>query len=154
MGTTNVRIGRPAPHCRTVLQNGRRTKPGKHFPRICLSWNTCQDFNKIPSLWEAALETERRCFSKVFLESNVTPNIARSSDSLFQYSSANSFVCDLEIIIVLVSFHFIPQRSHHSLTPQISRIASKFNHKHNWSAYFPEWNKALKCTGGTITCSK
>ena len=36
---------------------------------------------KIPSLSEVALETERRCFSKVILESNVTPNITRSLDS-------------------------------------------------------------------------
>ena len=42
-----------------------RTKPWKHLPRSDLSWNTRQDFLKIPSLWEAALEAERRCFSKV-----------------------------------------------------------------------------------------
>ena len=36
-----------------------RTKPRKHLPRSNLSWNTCQDFLKIPSFWEAALETER-----------------------------------------------------------------------------------------------
>ena len=55
-----------------------RTKPQKHPPRSDLSWNTCQDFLKIPSLWEPALEAQRRCFSKVILESNVTPNITRS----------------------------------------------------------------------------
>ena len=58
-----------------------KTKPRKHLPRIDLSWNTRQDFLKIPSLWEAALETERRCFSKVIFESNVTPKTTRSSDS-------------------------------------------------------------------------
>ena len=58
-----------------------KTKPQKHLPMSNLSWNTRQDFLKIPSLWESALETERRCFSKVNLESNVTPNISRSSDS-------------------------------------------------------------------------
>ena len=52
-----------------------KTKPQKHLPMSNLSWNTRQDFLKIPSLWEAALETERRCFSKVNLESNVTPKI-------------------------------------------------------------------------------
>ena len=44
------------------------SKTGKTKPRLPmsnLSWNTRQDFLKIPSLWEAALETERRCFSKV-----------------------------------------------------------------------------------------
>ena len=64
------------------------TKPRKHLPRRSLSWNTCQDF-KIPSHWEAALETEQRCFSKVILESNVSPNITRSC-RLFQHSSAIS----------------------------------------------------------------
>ena len=58
-----------------------RTKPRKHLPRIYLSWNTRQDFLKIQSLSEAALETERRCFSKVTLELNVSHNITRSSDS-------------------------------------------------------------------------
>ena len=58
-----------------------KTKPQKHLPMSNLSWKTRQDFLKIPSLWEAALETEWRCFSKVNLESNVTPNISRSSDS-------------------------------------------------------------------------
>ena len=32
-----------------------------------------QDFLMLPSLWAAALETERRCLSKVILASNVTP---------------------------------------------------------------------------------
>ena len=58
-----------------------RTKPRKHLPRSDLSCNTRQDFLKIPSLYEAALETERRCFSKVNFESNVTPKITRSPDS-------------------------------------------------------------------------
>ena len=55
-----------------------KTKPQKHLPRSSFPWNTCQDFLKIPSRSEAALETERSCFSKVILESNVTPNITRS----------------------------------------------------------------------------
>ena len=58
-----------------------RTKHRKHLPRNNLSWNTRQDFLKIPSLWEAALEIEWRCFSKLILESNVTPKISRSADS-------------------------------------------------------------------------
>ena len=58
-----------------------RTKPWKHLPRSDLSWNTRHDFLKIPSLCEAALETEQRCFSKVIFELNVTPKIARSSHS-------------------------------------------------------------------------
>ena len=68
----------------TAEQNSKtgKTKPQKHRPMSIVSWNTRHDFLKIPSLWEAALETERRCFSKVNLESNVTPNISRWSDSL------------------------------------------------------------------------
>ena len=58
-----------------------RTKPQKHLLSSDLSWNTHQDFLKIPSLREAALEIKQRCFSKISLESNVTPNITRSSDS-------------------------------------------------------------------------
>ena len=70
------------------------TKPRKHLPRINLSWNTRRDFLKIPSLREVALETKRRCFSKVILESNVTPNISRHTQYIkvsrhLQHSSAN-----------------------------------------------------------------
>ena len=38
-----------------------RTKIQKDLTRSDRSWNTCQDFLMIPSLWAAALETERRC---------------------------------------------------------------------------------------------
>ena len=76
------------------------------------------------------LETERRYFSKVIFESNVTPKITRSSDT---YSTVppivnggdwGCIVRDLETITVLVllAFNFIPQRSHHSLTLPRSRI--------------------------------
>ena len=34
-----------------------KTKHQEHLPMSNLSWNTRQDFLKIPSLWEAALET-------------------------------------------------------------------------------------------------
>ena len=59
-----------------------RTKLQKHLPRSKLSWKTCQHFLKILCLWEAALETERRCFSKVILESNVTPNCQQGHQTL------------------------------------------------------------------------
>ena len=107
-----------------------RSKPRKHLPSSGLSWNTRQDFLKIPSLWEAALETKRRCFSKISLESNVTPNITRSSDSfstvppIVNGGDWGCIVGNLEtiIILVLLAFNFIPQRSHHSLTLPRSRI--------------------------------
>ena len=106
-----------------------KTKPLKYLPRSSLSWNTWQDFLKIPSRWEAALETERICFSNVILESNVTPNITRSSDSFSTVppiANAGDWGCivhDLETIIVLVLhvFNFIPQRSHHAPTLTRSR---------------------------------
>ena len=101
-----------------------RTKPRKHLSRSDLSWNTRHDFLKIPSLCEAALETERRCFSKVIFESNVTPKITRLSDSFSTVVLWGCIVRDLETIIVLLlaAFNFIPQRSHHSLTLPRSRI--------------------------------
>ena len=107
-----------------------RTKPRKHLSRSYLAWNTHQGFLKIPSLWEAALETKWRCFSKISLESNDTPNITRSSDSfcivppIVNGGDWGCIVRDLETIIVLVllSFNFIPQRSHHSPTLPRSQI--------------------------------
>ena len=87
-----------------------RTKPRKHIPRIDLSWNTRHNFLKIPSLWETAQETEWRCFSKIILESNVTPNIKRSSDSfstVLPIVNGGDWGCtvrDINTIIVLVLF--------------------------------------------------
>ena len=120
----------------------------------------------------------RRCFLMVILESNVTPNITRSSDSFSTVPPVvnggdwGCIVQDLETIIVAVflRFNFIPQRSHHSLTPPRSRIRdsatatmtpgdgttwpSNWSHQHIRSAYFPKSKKAPKCTGGTITGPK
>ena len=68
--------------------------------------------------------------SKVILESHVTPNITRSSNSfstvppIVNGGDGGCIVRDLETIIVLVllAFNFIPQRSHHPLTLPRSRI--------------------------------
>ena len=88
-----------------------------------------------PADHQAALETERRCFIKVILESNVTPNITKSSDSfctvppIVNGGDWECIVRDLETIIVLVllALNFIPQRSHHSLTLPRSRIRDSAN---------------------------
>ena len=93
-----------------------------HFLKSDQSWNTRQGFLKIQSLCEAALETGRRCFSNIILESNVTSNITRSSDSfstvppIVNGGDWGCIVRDLETIIevVLLAFNFIPVRSHHS----------------------------------------
>ena len=93
-----------------------RAKHRKHLPRSDLSWNTRQDFLTLPSLWEAALETERRCFSKIILESNVTHNITRPSDSfstvppIVNGGDWRCIVRDLKTIIVFfgltrIQFH-------------------------------------------------
>ena len=106
-----------------------RTKLQKHLTRSVLSWNTRQDFLKISSLCEAGLETERRCFSKVIFESNVTPKITRSSDS---FNTVPPIVnggwlgmhCawPRDYHSLGLAFNFIPQRSHHSLTLPRSQI--------------------------------
>ena len=77
-----------------------------------------QVFEKL--LWK----TKRRCLSKVNLESNITPNISRSTDSFSTVASMvngdgwGCIVHDLETIIVLIflAFNFIPQRSHYTFT--------------------------------------
>ena len=107
-----------------------RTKRRKHLSCSDISWNTRQDLLKIPSVWEDALETKRRCFSMVILESNFTPNITLSSDffstvqPIVNGCDWRCIVLDLETIMVLVlfAFTFIPQRSHHSLTLPRSMI--------------------------------
>ena len=166
----------------TTLQNSipklAKTKPQKYLPMSNLSWNSRQDFLKIPCLWEAALETERRCFSKVNLESNVTPNISRSTDSCSTVPSMvngggwGCIVRDLETIIVLVllEFNSIPQRSpHHAFTLTRSRFMdsvtvtrtpgdgtklSKWSCQHNQLACSAERKQVLRCTEGTTTGPK
>ena len=117
-----------------------RTKHRKHLASSDLSWNTSKDFLKIPSLWEAALETERRCFSMVIFESNVTPKITRSSDSfstvppIVNGGDWGYIVSDLVTIgvLVLLAFNFIPQRSHHSLTLPRSRTRDCYSNSDAW----------------------
>ena len=100
-----------------------RTKSRKHLSMSNLSLKTRQDLLKIRRIWEASLEIKRRCFSKVILESHVTPNISRSSESCTVLPVVNGgywgcILCGLETIIVLVllTFNFILQKSHRSLT--------------------------------------
>ena len=122
----------------------------KHLPMSNLSWNTSQDFLKIPSLREAALETERRCFSKVKLESNVTANISRSTDSFSTVPSMvngggwGCIVRDLETrsAIVYLITHIITLfycRGRLSLSPgsefrtvvhRAQSLLKKFMHQH------------------------
>ena len=100
------------------------TKPRKHLPRSNLSWNTRQDFFKIPSLWTAA--TEQRCFSKVILESNVTPNIWRSSDSFSTVPptvNAGDWGCIVRyLVLVFLVFNLIPQRTHCSVLTNFAEV--------------------------------
>ena len=89
------------------------------------SWNTCQDFLIIPSLWTATLEIARTWVtSKVILASNVTSNITRSADSFSTVPSRiNGIYCVwIVIVLVLLEFNLIPHRLHHILTPFRSRF--------------------------------
>ena len=94
----------------------------KDLPRSNLSWNICQDFPKIPSLWNCSAD-RAKIRLKSHLESKVTPKVSISSDSFSTVPPINAddwgcIVRDRETIIisVLLSFSFIPQRSYHSLT--------------------------------------
>ena len=64
------------------------------------------------------------------------------------------------IVLVLLAFNFILQRSHHSLTlpksqfkdsatvtqtPGMAQQQSKWSHQHNRFAYFPQWKRDQKC---------
>ena len=67
-------------HCWAILQDWHGKAPNrskKEWPIM-----KCEEFCIIQSLWAEALETEKSCFSKVILASNVTPNITREADSL------------------------------------------------------------------------
>ena len=123
-------IGSRAPHCRTVHQNveDKTTKASpkkrsimEHSPRLPQDTKSIRSYsgNRVKMLLEG------------YLGINVTPNIPSSSDSFSRVppivNGVTAWGCiarDLETIIVLVllAFNFIPQRSHHSLTLSTSRI--------------------------------
>ena len=65
--SSSLRCVSAAEH-RTAEQYSKtgRTKPRKHLPRSDLSWNTRQDFLKIPSLCEATLEHWENCLLFVY----------------------------------------------------------------------------------------
>ena len=131
-----------------------RTKPRKHSQEaiyhgtLTRTSSRYQVFEKL--LWKPSEDASQRSS----LNQMSLRKITRSSDS---YSTVppivnggdwGCIVHDLETIIVLVllAFNFIPQRSHHSQTlprPQIRDSAtatlkpSKWSHQHNRSAYFP-----------------
>ena len=102
-----------------------RTKPQKYLPRSDLSWNTrrtsspYQVFEKL--LWKPSEDVSQRSSG---IKCHSHPNITRSSDSfstvllIINGSDWGCIVRDLATIIVLLllTFNFIPQRSHHSLT--------------------------------------
>ena len=151
-----------------------RAKSRKHLTRSNLSWNTRQDFLKIPSLWEANLETVLKCFSMHIMESNVNSNIISLS--------SDSFSTVLPIVMgvpgmhygwpgALLAFNLIPQRSYHPLTLPKSRFKDssivtlllltnvccqywwiynshqKWSHLHNLSGYTSEWKRTPRGTG-------
>ena len=111
------------------MQNGQ-DKPPKASPKKRPIMEYSPVHPKIPSLREGDLESEQKCFSSVILESNVTPNIARSSDPfstvppIVNVGDCGCILRDLETIIVLVllALNFIPKRSQHSLPLSRSRF--------------------------------
>ena len=89
---------------------------------------------------EAALETDRKCFSNVILESNVNLNQTRWSDSISTVpqnvngGDCGCIVSDQEniIVLVLLAFNVILQRSHHSLTLLMSLEVLCYCNSHAW----------------------
>ena len=89
-----------------------RTKQRKLLPRSDLSWNTRQDFLKIPSLWEATLETEQRlinfsphcidiCSTKVvFFSDDVFPFSVFIKNLIYCWSPILSFFSGLQLILL------------------------------------------------------
>ena len=98
-------------------------------------------------------------------QSNDTPNITKSSDSFStKIVNAGDWGCIVRnpetiIVLVLLAFNFITQRSNHSLTLTRSRHRdsatvtalelSEWSHRHNRSAYSPEWKKLRGAVYGT-----
>ena len=146
--SSNLRCISAAEH-QTAEQYSKtgKTKPLKHLPRsyLYLSWNTCQDFLKIPNRWEAALETERRCFSKVILESNITHNITRSSDffsTVPPIVNAGDWGCivrDLETMWSLLRVCFFESNVHCraslSIKVHLSLINFSTQRNYSWASF-------------------
>ena len=98
-----------APHWRTVLQNGQDKTPKASLKKHSIMEylpGVLQDTKPLRS----CSENEWRYFSKVILESNVTPNMTRLSDSfstvppIVNGCDCWCIVCDLEIIILSLTY--------------------------------------------------
>ena len=127
-----VCIGSRAPHCWTELQNGHnKTQKASSTKRSIVEYSTglpqdtkslrnCSG-NRPKMLLKGRLGI--KCHSQY-------GNISMSSDSfstvppIVNGSDWGCIARDLEtiIILILLAFNFISQRSHHSLTPPKSRI--------------------------------
>ena len=166
--SSSLRCALPAKHHTAVQYCKRgRAKPRKHLLWSDLSWNTHQDCLKIPSLWEAALETKQRCFSKVSLKLNATPNITRSSDS---FSTVPAIVWPGDYHSLGLTRNSISFPKGHTVIPltnptKVSDQGLCYCNTNAWGWHnshqsrvisitnqlFLQIGKALECTEGTIT---
>ena len=157
--------------------NSRRQNGSEQLRPVKNTWIalTRLDLLKIQSLWEVALETERRCYSKV-MESNVTPNTSRSSDSFstvqpvvnggdwgpgpwdyhslsltrIQFHPPKVTILTNLAMVAVQRLCYCNSNAELGMAQQIT----KWSHLHNRLAYSPEWIKAPRYIGETITNPK
>ena len=107
-----------------------KTKPQKHLPTSNLPWNTLQDFLRIHTKSLRSCSEDR---AKMLLKGQLRIKCHSQYIQIIRLLQHRSIVngCDwgfsvhdLETIIVLVllAFNFIPQRSHHAFTLTRSRF--------------------------------
>ena len=113
----------------TTLQNSTPKWVGENLEAYCRKRSIMEHSPGLPQDTKS-LRSSSLNWVKVFLEWNVTLNTTRSSDSFSTVPpivNGEDWGCiahDLETIIVLVllTFNFIPQKSHHLLTLTRSQI--------------------------------
>ena len=164
--TTRSSIDSRAPHWRTVLQNGQDiTQKASSKKRNIMEYSP-EILQDAKSLRKVMLG---RCFSKVILESNVTPNISMWSNSV---SRVPPIFNGRLWVTWRLSYSWSYSNKFHS--PKVTSLTNptevtnrglcncnsnawgwhnshQRSHQHNQSICFTYSKKARKCTGGTIT---
>ena len=161
----------------STLQNSTPKRAGENFESVsqeAIYHGTLartslryQVFEKL--LWKPSEDASQKLS---WNQMSLSINISKSSDSfstvplIINGGDWRCIVRDLETVLVLLEFNFIPQRSYHQLTKPKSRIRdsetvtltpgnaqkpSKWSNRNNRSVYCSQRKKSPWCRGGTIT---
>ena len=154
-----------APHCRTVLRNRQdRTLKASYKKQSIIEYSPgLQDTKSLRSYWKPSKDASQKLsWNQKSLPIYQVIRLLHSDSFSTLPPIVNGGDLETIIVLVLLAFNFILQRSHHSIilprslfgdsaTVTLTTGDGPKSHRHNRSAYSPKWNNVPRCTGWTIT---